>query len=164
MRKLYEASKIGCIQILKTLIQDDPDFIQKALMYTTSITIETPLLHVSVSHGHLEFTQLLLDHNPQLAEVDAFQRTQLHIACSNNGDMKIIKALLEKNTSTACLVQDLNGFIPLHYAVISENIEMMDLLIKTRPQSVLMKLKNGQTVLHLCAEGNHLQGMKLLIA
>lgn len=124
-----------------------------------------PLLHVSISHGHLEFTQLLLDHNPQLAaEVDAFQRTPLHIACSNNGDMKIIKALLEKNTSTACLVQDLNGFIPLHYAVISENIEMMDLLIKTRPQSVLMKLKNGQTVLHLCAEGNHLQGMKLLIA
>ncbi|XP_008447612.2 uncharacterized protein LOC103490026 [Cucumis melo] len=166
IRKLYEASKIGCVQTLKTLIQDNPDLIHKALIYTSSITIETPLLHVSVFHGHLEFTQLLLDHNPQLAaEVDAFQRTPLHIACSNNGDMEIIRALLEKNTS-ACLVQDLSGLIPLHYAVISENIEMMELLIKARPQSVLMKLNNnnGKTVLHLCVEGNHLEGMKLLIA
>ncbi|KAA0051191.1 ankyrin repeat-containing protein [Cucumis melo var. makuwa] len=142
IRKLYEASKIGCVQTLKTLIQDNPDLIHKALIYTSSITIETPLLHVSVFHGHLEFTQLLLDHNPQLAaEVDAFQRTPLHIAY-------------------------LSGLIPLHYAVISENIEMMELLIKARPQSVLMKLNNnnGKTVLHLCVEGNHLEGMKLLIA
>ncbi|XP_050939049.1 ankyrin repeat-containing protein BDA1-like isoform X2 [Cucumis melo] len=157
--KLYEASKIGCVQTLKTLIQQHPYLIQKALIYT----IETPLLHVSVSHGHLEFTQLLLDHNPQLAaEVDVFRRTPLHIACAN-GDIEIVRALLEKNTS-ACLVEDRNGFIPLHYAATSGNIEMMELLINARPQSVLMKLNNGKTVLHLCVEGNHLEGLKLLIA
>uniref|UniRef100_A0A0A0LMQ1 PGG domain-containing protein n=1 Tax=Cucumis sativus TaxID=3659 RepID=A0A0A0LMQ1_CUCSA len=166
IRKLYEASKIGCVQTLKTFIKENPNLIHKVLIYTSSITTETPLLHISVSQGHLEFTRLLLDHIPQLAtEVDAFQRTPLHIACSNNGDMEIIRALLEKNTSS-CLVQDLNGFIPLHYAVISENIEMMKLLIKARPQSILMKAlhnNNGKTVLHLCVEGNYLEGMKLLI-
>lgn len=156
---------MGCVQTLKTLIQEDPYLIQKALIYTSSInTIETPLLHVSVSHGHLEFTRLLLDHNPQLAaEVDAFQRTPLHLACEN-GDMEMVGALLEKNTS-ACLVEDHNGFIPLHYAVMSGKIEMMKLLIEARPQSVLMKLSNnGKTLLHLCVEGNHLEGMKLLTA
>uniref|UniRef100_A0A9I9E979 Ankyrin repeat-containing protein n=1 Tax=Cucumis melo TaxID=3656 RepID=A0A9I9E979_CUCME len=62
--------------------------------------------------------------------------------------MEIIRALLEN--ASACLVQNVNDFIPLHYAVTSENIEMMELLIRAKPQSVLMKLNNGRTVLHLC--------------
>ncbi|XP_022152683.1 ankyrin repeat-containing protein BDA1-like [Momordica charantia] len=157
--KLYEGSKIGCIQTLKTLIQDDPRLIQKVLVSTSNI--ESPL-HVSVSHGHLEFTRLLLDHDPELAaEVDASQRTPLHLA-SENGDMETIQALLEKNTS-ACLAYDNNGLIPLHCAVIRGEIKIMQQLIKARPQSIWMKLKNGQTILHLCVENNHLEAMKLLV-
>ncbi|KAG6581826.1 hypothetical protein SDJN03_21828, partial [Cucurbita argyrosperma subsp. sororia] len=75
------------------------------------------------------------------SEVDAFQPTPLHLA-SKNGDMDIVRALLENNTS-ACLVYDNNEFIPLHYAVISGQIEIMQELINARPQSIWMKLNDG---------------------
>lgn len=159
-RKLYEASKIGSIQSLETLIQEDPHIIQKVLISSSSNT-ESPL-HVSVLHGQLEFTRFLLDLKPELAgEVDALQRTPLHLA-SANGEVEIVQALLEKNTS-ACLVRDLNGLIPLHHAVISGQIEIMQELIHARPQSVWTKLHNGQTVLHLCAKDNHLEAIEMLI-
>ncbi|KAG6581834.1 hypothetical protein SDJN03_21836, partial [Cucurbita argyrosperma subsp. sororia] len=79
--------------------------------------------------------------NPELdAKVDTFQRTPVHLA-SKHGDMEIVRALLEKNTS-ACLVYDNNGFIPLHYAVINGQIEIMEELINTRPQSIWTKLND----------------------
>lgn len=159
-RKLYESSKIGSIQSLKTLIEEDSKLIQRVLICHSS-NIESPL-HVSVLHGHLEFTRFLLDMKPELvSEVDALQRTPLHLA-SMNGDAEIVQALLEKNTST-CMVRDLDGFIPLHHAVINGQIEIMQELINARPQSIWMKLHNGQTILHLCVQNNHLEAIKLLI-
>ncbi|XP_038888984.1 ankyrin repeat-containing protein BDA1-like [Benincasa hispida] len=159
-RKLYEASKIGSIQTLKTLIEEDKDMVQNALMFCSN-DIENPL-HVSVMHGHLEFTRLLLAYNPELAaEVNALQQTPLHLA-SQNGDVEMARVLVEKNTS-ACLVRDFNGLIPLHHAVIRGHVQIVKELIRARPRSVWTKLKNGQTVLHLCVEDNHLEVMKLLI-
>ncbi|XP_023535331.1 ankyrin repeat-containing protein BDA1-like [Cucurbita pepo subsp. pepo] len=158
-RWLYESSKIGSIQSLETLIQSNPNIIQRVLI--SSYNIETPL-HVSVLHCHLEFTQFLLNLMPELAgEVDALQRTPLHLA-SENGTVEIVQALLEKNTST-CMVRDLNGLIPLHHAVINGRIDIIQRLINARPQSLWMKHHNGETVLHLCVKHNHLEALKLLI-
>ncbi|XP_022955459.1 ankyrin repeat-containing protein At5g02620-like isoform X4 [Cucurbita moschata] len=75
------------------------------------------------------------------SEVDAFQPTPLHLA-SKNGDIDTVRALLENNTS-ACLVYDNNGFIPLHYAVINGQVEITKELINATPQSIWMKLKDG---------------------
>ncbi|XP_023535332.1 alpha-latrocrustotoxin-Lt1a-like [Cucurbita pepo subsp. pepo] len=158
-RKLYEASKIGSIQSLKTLIRGDPNIIQRVLI--SSSNAESPL-HVSVLHHHLEFTRFLLNLVPELAgEVDDLQRTPLHLA-SENGTVEIVQALLEKNTST-CMVRDLNGWIPLHHAVINGRIDIMQRLIIARSRSPWIKLHNGQTVLHLCVKHNHLEALKFFI-
>ncbi|XP_022925439.1 ankyrin repeat-containing protein BDA1-like [Cucurbita moschata] len=158
-RKLYEASKIGSIQSLKTLIRGDPNIIQRVLI--SSSNVESPL-HVSVLHHHLEFTQFLLNLVPELAgEVDDLQRTPLHLA-SENGTVEIVQALLEKNTST-CMVRDLNGLIPLHHAVINGRIDIIQRLIIARPRSPWVKLYNCQTIFHLCIKHNHLEALKLLI-
>jgi len=95
------------------------------------------------------------------SEVAAFQPTPPHLA-SKNGDIETVRALLEKNTS-ACLVYDNNGFISLHYSVINGQVEIMKELINARLQSIWMKLDDGQTILHLCVESNHLESIKLLI-
>ena len=138
-RLLYETSKIESIQSLKTLIQSDPNIIQRILI--CSYNIETPL-HVSVLHRHFELTRFLLNLMPELArQVDALQRTPLHLA-SKNGTIEIVQPLLEKNTST-CMVRDLNGLIPLHHALINDRIDIMPLLINASAQSFWMKLHNG---------------------
>ena len=138
-RLLYEASKIESIQSLKTLIQSDPNIIQRVLI--CSYNIETPL-HVSVLHRHFELTRFLLNLMPELAgEVDPLQRKRLHLA-SKNGTIEIVQPLLEKNTST-CMVCDLNGLIPLHHALINRRIDIVPLLIHASPQSFWMKLHNG---------------------
>ncbi|XP_022925436.1 uncharacterized protein LOC111432735 [Cucurbita moschata] len=158
-RKLYEASKIGSIQSLKTLIRGDPNIIERVLI--SSSNVESPL-YVSVLHCHLEFTLFLLNLVPKLAgKVDDLQRTPLHLA-SGNGTIEIVQALLEKNTST-CMVRDLNGLIPLHHAVINGRIDIIQRLIIARPRSPWVKLHNGQSALHLCIKHNHLESLKLLI-
>ncbi|XP_022973933.1 uncharacterized protein LOC111472564 [Cucurbita maxima] len=108
-----------------------------------------------------ETHQQLIPSSSVAGEVDALQRTPLHLA-SGKGTVEIVQALLEKNTST-CMVRDLHGLIPLHHAVINGRIDIMPLLINARPQSLWMKLHNGQTVLHLCVMHNHLEALKLLI-
>ncbi|XP_022925437.1 ankyrin repeat-containing protein BDA1-like [Cucurbita moschata] len=156
---LYEASKIGSIQSLETLIQNNSNIIQRVLI--SSYNIETPL-YVSVLHCHLEFTQFLLNLMPELAgEVGALQRTPLHLA-SENGTVEVVQALLEKNTSTY-IVRDLNGLIPLHHAVVNGRIDIMQRLINVRPQSLWMKHHNDETVPLLCIKHNHLEALKLLI-
>ena len=62
-----------------------------------------------------------------VGEVDALQRTPLHLV-SENGMVDIVQALLEKNTST-CMVRDLNGLIPLRHKVINGRIDIMPRLI-----------------------------------
>ncbi|KAA0058458.1 inversin-A-like isoform X2 [Cucumis melo var. makuwa] len=164
-RKLYEVTEKGCIESLKILMEEDPYIIQTVVSTSSSNNNEThlPLLHLSISSGHLEFTRLLIHYKPQLAaEVDSLQRTPLHLA-SKLGKMEIVEALLEKNMS-ACFVYDSDGMIPLHYAVLSGQTDVIQKLVKVRPRSLWMKLKNnGQTVLHLCVESNHLEVMKFLI-
>ena len=108
-----------------------------------------------------ETHQQIIPSSSIAGEVDAVQRTPLHLA-SENGTIEIVQALLEKNTSS-CMVRDLNGLIPLHHAVINGRIDIMPLLINARSQSLWMKLHNGQTVLHLCVMHNHLEALKLLI-
>ncbi|KAE8651283.1 hypothetical protein Csa_001787 [Cucumis sativus] len=143
-RKFYEASKVA----LKKIIEEDKDMVQSVVNFCSS-DIENPL--------HFNY-----DGPDELSpKVNALQQTPLHLA-SKNGDMEMVRVLLDKNRS-ACLVRDFNGLIPLHHAVIGGHVQMVKELIRARPRSMWIKLKNGQTVLHLCVEDNHLEVIKLLI-
>lgn len=159
IERLNEAAKLGSLQLLNTLIEEDTNIVQKCLV--SNCNSETPL-HVSVSHGHLEFTRFLLDQNPELVvETDTLQRTPLHLA-SANGDIEMVRVLLEKNTS-ACLIRDLYGMIPLHYSAIKGHIQVTQDLINARPQTVKTKLGDAQTILHLCVKENQLEAMRMLV-
>ncbi|KAI9119704.1 hypothetical protein K1719_009093 [Acacia pycnantha] len=158
IRVLYEASYKGCVSTLNSLLQEDPGLLYKISSQT--IFIETPL-HISASHGHLDFTKTLLSHKPELAlEKNSSQSTPLHLA-SAEGHIDIMKKLLEAREE-ACLVRDQEGRIPLHYAVIRGRTEVARELVKAKPES-LSFLDNGYTVFHLCVIYNHLETLKGLV-
>ncbi|KAK4270517.1 hypothetical protein QN277_023546 [Acacia crassicarpa] len=102
MRVLYEAPYEGCVSTLNSLLQQDPGILQKISSQT--MFIETPL-HLSASHGHLEFTKTLLSQKPELAlEKNSLRSTPLHLA-SVEGHIDIVKQLLVARAE-ACLVRD----------------------------------------------------------
>ncbi|XP_059455108.1 ankyrin repeat-containing protein BDA1-like [Corylus avellana] len=157
MAALYEASRNGCISTLTTLIQSDARILDRVSLTSFS---ETPL-HLSISHGHLEFSKILVSKKPKLAKaVDSLGQTPLHLA-SAEGHTEIVQALLQTNIN-ACLARDQDGRIPLHLAAMRGRIGIIEKLIKARQESILMNLE-GDSVLHLCIRYNHLNAQKLLV-
>ncbi|XP_054782306.1 ankyrin repeat-containing protein At2g01680-like [Prosopis cineraria] len=162
IRVLYEASYKGCVPTLNSLLQEDPGILQKISSQT--IFIETPL-HISASHGHLEFTKTLLSHKPELAlERNSSRSTPLHLA-SAEGHIEVVMQLL-KACEEACLVLDQEGRIPLHYAIIRGRRDVVLELIKKKkkkPESLKILDDKGKTIFHLCVTYNQLDILKDLI-
>jgi len=157
MVALYEASRNGCVSTLTTLIQRDARILDRVSLTSFS---ETPL-HLSASHGHHEFSRVLISKKPTLAkEVDSLGRTPLHLA-SAEGHTEIVKALLQANTY-ACLAFDKDERIPLHLAAMRGRIEIIEELVIALRESIRVNL-NGDSVLHLCLQYNHFDALKLLV-
>ncbi|KAK4269126.1 hypothetical protein QN277_022323 [Acacia crassicarpa] len=159
MRVLYDASYKGCVSTLNSLLQEDPGLLYKISSQT--ILIETPL-HISASHGHLDFTKTLLSHKPELAlERNYSQSTPLHLA-SAEGHVDIVKQLLEAR-EVACMVGDQEGRIPLHYAVIRGRKDVVLELIRAKAESSKILDHLGKTIFHLCVTYNQLEILKELV-
>jgi ankyrin repeat protein len=157
MVALYQASLNGCVSTLNTLIQRDPLILSKLSLTSFS---ETPL-HFAALLGHLEFTRVLVSKKSKLAEeVDSLGRTPLHLA-SAEGHTEIVQALLQANADV-CLAHDQDGRIPLHLAAMRGRIEIIKELIIARRESIRVNL-NGDSVLHLCVQYNHLDALKVLV-
>ncbi|CAI0408460.1 unnamed protein product [Linum tenue] len=156
---LYDAAMRGDTETLQEMLRRD-NLILKRL--PLSSFTETPL-HISVLAGHLDFTRALLRHDPGMAmEVDASNCTPLHLA-SAAGHCEIVGALLGGVGSDACLVRDVDGRIPLHLATMRGRSDVVRELVGARPESVLVKLDDGETVLHLCVKCGHLEALKVLV-
>jgi ankyrin repeat protein len=121
---------------------------------------ETPL-HIAALLGHLEFSKVLLNKKPKLAEeVDSRGRIPLHLA-SAEGCTEIVKVLLQANADV-CLVHDQDERIALHLVVMRGRIEIMKMLIGAQPESIWVNL-NGDNILHLCVQFNHLDTLRVLV-
>ncbi|XP_060669828.1 uncharacterized protein LOC107403414 [Ziziphus jujuba] len=161
--RLYEASMEGSVSALNSLIHDDPLILSKISLTKFS---ETPL-HIAALLGHLDFCKALLSYNfqaPKLVlELDSLKRSPLHLA-SAAGHAEIVQVLLQENESKSlCLLRDQEERIPLHYAAMRGRVDTIKLLINAQPEYVFEKLDEGETVLHLCVQYNHLEALKLLV-
>ncbi|KAF3434098.1 hypothetical protein FNV43_RR25201 [Rhamnella rubrinervis] len=162
IKRLYEASMEGCVDTLKSLIQDDPLILSKISLSPYG---ETPL-HVSALFGHLNFTKKLLSIKPQgpklAMELDRLKRSPLHLA-SAEGHTGIVQALIQVNDSM-CLATDQDGKTPLHYAAMRGRVEVIKLLIGSQRESIWKNLnEGGETVLHLCVQYNQLGALRVLV-
>ena len=135
----------------------------KISLYTQDNSGSTPL-HWAVHKNHLQITQLLLDAEVPINIYNNKVHTPLHIAASKRDSAPIIQTIINECSDTqACLhAPDKHGFIPLHYAVVKNNREVIDKLIDCGT-NIQFQAKNGQTALHLAAKKAKVEALGILI-
>ncbi|KAK1435300.1 hypothetical protein QVD17_01061 [Tagetes erecta] len=157
-KKLFEASLTGNVHALNELLHKD-----KLVLDRVSLTRfnETPL-HIAAMRGHLDFVKVLLCEKPTLAmSLDSVRRTPLHVA-SAGGHVEIASELLQVMSAEGCSFRDQDGRTPLYLAVKNEELEIIKLLIKKKPDLGRELQENGETILHTCICYNRFEALKLL--
>ncbi|XP_028786837.1 ankyrin repeat and sterile alpha motif domain-containing protein 1B-like [Neltuma alba] len=154
---LYRASRRGDVQALEYLLQQNASILDSI----PDDGCETPL-HISALLNHASFTQVLLNHNGDLAtRKDASGRTALHLASAED-NLEAVQRLLEFNDEP-CLVTDGKGRLPLHYAAMRGRTEVVEALVIARPDSLGCLDPGRNSVFHLCVMYNHFKTLRVLV-
>ncbi|XP_028752083.1 serine/threonine-protein phosphatase 6 regulatory ankyrin repeat subunit A-like [Neltuma alba] len=154
---LYRASRRGDVQALEYLLQQNASILDSI----PDDGCETPL-HISALLNHAPFTQVLLNHNGDLAtRKDASGRTALHLASAED-NLEAVQRLLEFNDEP-CLVADRKGRLPLHYAAMRGRTEVAEALVIARPDSLGCLDPGRNSVFHLCVMYNHFKTLRVLV-
>ncbi|KAI3823127.1 hypothetical protein L1987_04557 [Smallanthus sonchifolius] len=157
-KSLFEASLTGNVQALNQLLQKDELILDRVSLTRFS---ETPL-HIAALRGHLDFVKVLLREKPTLAvSLDSVRRTPLHVA-SAGGHVEIVCELLQVMSAEGCGFRDQDGRTALYLAVKNEQLDIIKVLIQTRPDLGRELEENGETILHICISYNRFEAFKLL--
>ena len=88
------------------------------------------------------------------------EHTPLHLACVA-GNVQVVQLLLEYAANPEQV--DKAGFYPFHHAVAHKNKDVVEFLLEQGFDPNIASHKDGVTALHMAAEFNHLEIMKLLL-
>ncbi|KAJ0806729.1 putative ankyrin repeat-containing domain-containing protein [Helianthus annuus] len=155
---LFEASLTGNVQVLNELLAQDELILDRVSLTRVS---ETPL-HIAALRGHNDFAKILLLKKPTLAtSLDSSRQTPLHLAAAA-GHVEIARELLHVTSAEGCRFRDKDGRTPLYLAAKNEQLEIIKLLIETKPDICKELQDNGDTILHTCICYNSFEAFKLL--
>ena len=118
----------------------------------------TPL-HISVSNGHLNMCQMLLEHKADVRAQDNQGNTPLHLAASE-GHLEVVRVLLEYRADVNAL--NMVGLTPLHCAFESLRVDIVRLLVNHGADAKVND-KSGNTFLHLAASAGDLELARMVI-
>ncbi len=109
------------------------------------------LLTYAVRFNKYEIVKILLDKGAKYDIVDKMERSILYDAIESNF-FSIIELLLKHSDTNVGVmmtnIRDINGSIPLHYAIKHKNIEVVKLLLKYKSNCFIID-KTGYNSLHL---------------
>ncbi len=149
---LHLAAEIGNLNMVRSLLtkmsRTTIDSANNKNCYTA--------LHIAVRKGHTEIVNLLLSHmSPEaINSVDIEGRTVLYFALQNH---ELAKKLLQDQRVQNINAQTNKGWAALHYAVWSNNLLLVQLLLSDSRLQLDVTLKTGYTALELAVSYNNLQ-------
>lgn len=128
-------------------------------------------LHAACEFGHLELVSALLNSGAKIADyrqrVYVYFTSPLHVVSkfSSPAQLEIFKLLLLFNPHVSIWVQDQFDLTPLYYACRTENVELVDFIIKQTGIGSNDNDRKASTSLHVtCHTGNMEIYKRLIIA
>ncbi|NWR51039.1 RAI14 protein, partial [Regulus satrapa] len=141
---LHYAAACGCLQAVQLLCE------HKCPINIKDLDGNIPLL-LAVQNGHTEVCKYLLDHGADINTQDKNGRTALMMACEASS-LNMVEAFLRRGADVSLV--DVFGQTALHYAKLSENTGIQNLLSSKISQDMGMKIT-------LRLDFSHDQGSKL---
>ncbi|XP_076316450.1 uncharacterized protein LOC143228881 isoform X3 [Tachypleus tridentatus] len=117
-------------------------------------------LFYSVTLGHADCTQLLLQYGAEPNLQDRKGRTAAHCGAAK-GQLETLKILGAKGGNL--WMTNVRGDIPLHEAVQSGRKDLVLWLLSLKPRSVNAQNHNGRTALHIAVIGDNIEICNILL-
>jgi ankyrin repeat protein len=155
---LYTLNSAGYNILHLSVFSRNYEICKEIIKYTNNINIKCKTgesaLHIAINLKEFEIAKLLIDNNININAQDfSHEFTAIHYAAST-GQNKIIEYLILKNANIN--IQDIYGNTALHYAIIEDNFDVINLLInnKNKESDINFNLWNihGDLPLHLILE------------
>ncbi|WP_109436666.1 MULTISPECIES: ankyrin repeat domain-containing protein [Aquimarina] len=145
--------------------KDNVNQFEKILMDVDRDTLQffngRNILHIALEHQASKISKKLIEEEYKLNAVDSSGHTPLLIALLNDNEVEI-EYLLEKEIDLD-IIDSLNGYASMHYAIVKNDYELVDKLLKKGANPNTKSLVYDKTPLHLAVESNQDNIVELLL-
>ncbi|CAM8960304.1 unnamed protein product [Rhodiola kirilowii] len=144
--RLFDASRTGNVSELQKLMDQDP-----LMLHTVSLTSPTNPLHVASLYGHVDFSKMVIRHNPDFAkELNQEGFSPLHMA-SASGHLEVVKEILKADTSL-CQLKGRDNMTALHVAAMKGRVEVINELRSCCETCIEDVTLQRETALHMAVK------------
>ncbi|KAJ8754140.1 hypothetical protein K2173_002039 [Erythroxylum novogranatense] len=164
--RLFDVSFAGNVVALRNLLEQHPAILDRVPLFPSAF-VENPL-HISCLRGHVDFAREILSLRPTFVqEINQDGHTPLHLA-SSKGYIDIVKLILSFGNQNSCvtdLCMNKDPYLrtPLHCAVITGRVDIINELLKACPESASEVTVQNETVLHLAVKYNQQHVFRFLV-
>ena len=123
-----------------------------------------PALHLACSQGKIDMVKAMVEARgcEILSELDQYQRSPLHYSALSIKGACIISYIIEQVANLELDVPDTTGITPLHLAVVSGNLDCVQMLL-AKKASPLVQCSLGYNALHCAVTCNRKSILNVLV-
>ncbi|AET02365.1 putative ankyrin repeat-containing domain, PGG domain-containing protein [Medicago truncatula] len=156
--RLKAAALTGDIDLLYTVIQDDPSILEHIDLITF---VETPL-HTAASMGHLRFATEVMNLKPSFAwKLDLQGFSPIHLALQNN-QKPMVYRFVDINKDLV-RVKGREGLTPLHFASQNGEVDLLVCFLLLCPESIEYLTVRQETALHIAVKNEQFEALQVLV-
>ncbi|CAL5196984.1 unnamed protein product [Lathyrus oleraceus] len=156
--QLKAAAETGDIDLLYTVIHDDPSILE---IIDSIPFVETPL-HIAASLGHIRFSIEIMNLKPSFAlKLNPQGLSPVHLAMQND-QMRMLFRFVNMNKDLV-RTKGREGLTPLHFASQNGEVELLAKFLFVCPKSIEDVTVKGETALHIAVKKEQYEALDLLV-